>query len=203
MKLDEKKRITEELSERLSESEIIYLTDFTGLNVQDMTEFRDRLAREGVDYRVVKNTLALRALDEVDLPDISEHFRGPTGLVLGERDPVAPAKILKEFAEEHDEKPSLKVGIVERRLVEPEEISTLADLPTREELLGSIAGSLTASVGGMVGMLNRLLWSIGSMAEEVAKKREAAGGESSASGEMDAKATEASAAAASDETEEA
>lgn len=173
MKREEKKQITDELSERLSASEIIYLTDFTGLDVQDMTEFRDRLAAEGIDYRVVKNTLALRALDQVDLPDIAEHFNGPTGLVLGESDPVAPAKIVKEFAEEHEERPALKIGIVDRRVVEPEEISTLADLPTREELLGSIAGSLTASVGSIAGMLNRLLWSIGSMAEEAAKKREA------------------------------
>lgn len=173
MDLEEKKKHTQELSERLSESGTIYLTDFTGLDVEAMTEFRDRLAEEDVDYRVVKNTLALRALQELDLPDISEHFRGPTGLVLSEEDPVSPAKVLKDFAGDHDEKPAVKIGIVDRRVVEAEEISKLADLPTREELLGSIAGSLTGPVSGIVGLLNNLLWSIGSMAEEAAKKREA------------------------------
>jgi large subunit ribosomal protein L10 len=172
MDLEEKKQVTRELSERLSEAGIIYLTDFTGLAVGEMTEFRDRLAEEGVDYRVVKNTLALRALEGLDLPDVSEHFRGPTGLVLAEDDPVGPAKVLKDFAEDHEEKPRVKVGIVERRVVEAGEISQLAELPTREELLGSIAGGLTAPVSGIVGLLNQLLWSIGSMAEEAARKRE-------------------------------
>ena len=172
MDLEQKKQITQELSERLSESGTIYLTDFTGLDVEAMTEFRDRLAEQGVDYRVVKNTLARRALADVDLPDISEHLQGPTGLVLSEEDPVSPAKVLKDFASDHEEKPKVKIGIVDRRVVEAEEISKLADLPTREELLGSIAGSLTAPVSGIVGLLNNLLWSIGSMAEQAAKKRE-------------------------------
>lgn len=172
MDLEEKKQVARELSERLSESGTIYLTDFTGLGVGAMTEFRDRLAREGVDYRVVKNTLALRALEGLDLPDISDHFRGPTGLVLAEDDPVGPAKVVKDFAEEHEEKPKLKVGIVERRVVEPEEISRLAELPTREELLGSIAGSATAPASGIVGLLNNLFWSIGSIAEQAARERE-------------------------------
>lgn len=172
MKLEEKKEITREISEQLEEAGTVYLTDFTGLDVGEMNEFRTRLAEEGVGYRVVKNTLALRALDEVELPDISDHFQGPTGIVLGGEDPVAPAKVLKEFAEEHDERPAIKVGVVDRRVVEPEEVETLAELPSREELLGAVAGSLTASVGGIVGMLNRLLFEIGDLAEQAARKRE-------------------------------
>lgn len=173
MKLEEKKQITQELSDRLSESGTIYLTDFTGLDVEAMTEFRARLAEEDVNYRVVKNTLALRALEGLDLPDVSEHFRGPTGLVLSREDPVSPAKVLKDFAEDHEEKPKVKIGIVDHRVVETEEISRLAELPTREELLGTIAGSVTAPVSGIVGLLNTLLWSIGSIAEQAAREREA------------------------------
>lgn len=173
MKLEEKKQITQELSDRLSESGTIYLTDFTGLDVEAMTEFRARLAEEDVNYRVVKNTLALRALEGLDLPDVSEHFQGPTGLVLSREDPVSPAKVLKDFAEDHEEKPKVKIGIVDHRVVESEEISRLAELPNREELLGAIAGSVTAPVSGIVGLLNRLLWSIGSIAEQAAREREA------------------------------
>lgn len=175
MKLEEKKQVTEELARRLSESETIYLTDFTGLDVGAMSEFRDRLAERGVGYRVVKNTLAVRAMEEVDLPDIREHFNGPTGLVLGGTDPVAPAKVLKEFARDHEERPTLKVGIVERRIVDPEEIRTLADLPSREDLLGAIAGGLTASVGGIAGALNALLRDLAYGIEQVAEKQEAGG----------------------------
>ncbi len=125
----------------------------------------------------MKNRLALRALAEMDLPDIAEYFRGPTGLVLGTEDPVIPAKTLKEFARENDDRPTLKVGVVQDRIVAPEEILRLADLPPREELLGSIAGSLTAPVSGMVSVLNGLIRDITYMIGEVAKASEAAGAE--------------------------
>jgi len=173
MKREEKKQVTDELTESFRESGAIYLTDFTGLSVAEMTEFRDRLAEEGVRYRVVKNTLALRALSDSDLPDIADHFSGPTGLVLGQDDPVAPAKVLTRFADEHGDRPTLKVGVVESRVVEPAEIEDMAELPSQEELLGSIAGSLTASVGGMAGILGRILGDIADIAHRAAEKREA------------------------------
>ncbi|MDP2499002.1 MAG: 50S ribosomal protein L10 [Candidatus Palauibacterales bacterium] len=172
MKREEKKQVTEELTESFRESGTIYLTDFTGLSVGEMTEFRDRLAEEGVRYRVVKNTLALRALSDSDLPDIADHFSGPTGLVLGDEDPVAPAKVLTEFADEHDDRPTLKVGVVESRVVEPAEIEDMAELPSREELLAGIAGSLTASIGGIAGILNRIIGDIGDIAHRAAEERE-------------------------------
>lgn len=177
MKREEKKRVTEELAESFRESGTIYLTDFTGLSVGEMTEFRDRLAEEGVRYRVVKNTLALRALSDSELPDISDHFRGPTGLVLGEDDPVAPAKVLTEFADEHDDRPAVKVGVVESRVVEPAEIEDMAELPSREEMLGSIAGGLTASAGGIAGILGRIVGDIADIAHRAAQERESDSGE--------------------------
>lgn len=173
MKLEEKKRITAEVAAQLDAAHTIYLTDFTGLDVQSMNELRDRLAAEGLQYRVVKNTLMRRALEGVDLPDISEHLAGPTGLLLGGEDPVVPAKAVVEFARENEDRPTVKIGIVERRIVTSEAVGRLAELPPRDELLGSIAGSLTASVGGIVGILEGLIRDIAHMVEEVAKGREA------------------------------
>lgn len=173
MKLEKKKEVTEELSRLLDEAETVYLTDFSGLDVSAMTDLRARLREEGLGYRVAKNTLMERALDEVDdYPDLVEHLRGPTGLVLGGEDPVTPARVVKEFAEEHDDRPSVKAGVVDRRAIGPEEVAELADLATREELLGSIMGSLTSSVSGIVGVLDGLLRDIGHMAHEAAKQRE-------------------------------
>lgn len=174
MRLEDKKRVTEALSEELRGHDIIYLTDFTGLDVKAITEFRARLRDEGVGYRVVKNTLMRRALEGLDLPDLSHHLEGPTALVLSESDPVAPARVIKEFAKDHDDRPVIKIGVVERREVEPGEIRRIADLPTREELLGSIAGGLTSAAGGMVGVLNALMRDIASMIEQVGQKSEAA-----------------------------
>ena len=174
MRLEEKQRVAEELHEALREHGTIYLTDFTGLNVKAITEFRSQLREQGLGYRVVKNTLMRRALDGLDLPDLSGHLEGPTALILSESDPVAPAKVVKEFAKEHDDRPVIKIGVVDRREVAPEQIARMADLPSREQLLGSIAGSLTAGVGGIAGALNALIRDIAHMIGEVAKKNEAA-----------------------------
>ena len=171
--LEEKKEVTEELFRLLDESETVYLTDFSGLDVASMTELRARLREEGIGYRVAKNTLMARALEQVgDYPDLAEHLRGPTGLVLGGEDPVTPAKVVRDFAEEHEDRPAVKVGVVDRRTLTPDEVSDLAELPTREEMLASILGSLTAPVSGIVGVLEGLLRDIGHMAHEAAKKRE-------------------------------
>jgi large subunit ribosomal protein L10 len=122
----------------------------------------------------VKNTLMRRALEGLDLPDLSEHLEGPTALIFSESDPVAPAKVVKDFAKEHDDRPVIKIGVVDRREVHADQISRMADLPSRELLLGSIAGSLTAGVGGVAGVLSALMRDITHMITEVAKQNEAA-----------------------------
>lgn len=176
MTLEKKKEVTEDLSRLLEEAGAVYLTDFTGLAVEDMTELRARLREEGVGYRVAKNTLMRRALEGLDYPeDLEDHLRGPTGLVLGGEDPVVPAKIVKEFAEDHDDRPSVKVGVVDRRTISAEEVERLAELPTREELLASMLGSLTAPVSGIVAILDGLVRDIAHMAHAAAEKREQEG----------------------------
>lgn len=167
MRLEEKQKLTEEISRRMDAAETIYLTDFTGLDVKDMTEFRSRLSEQGIDYVVVKNTLALRALDGLELPDVAEFFQGPTGLVLGAEDPVVPAKVIREFARDHDERPVVKIGIVDRRRVSAEEVSQLAELPSRDDLLAGIARGLTSGVAGIAGALEALMRDLAYMIEQV------------------------------------
>lgn len=174
MDIEQKKRITQEIATDLGEAVTIYLTDFTGLDVGQMGELRARLKESGADFRVVKNTLALRALEGLELPDIAEHFTGPTGLVLAGEDPATPARVVRDFAKEHDAKPVVKVGVVDRRQVLPAEIEKMAGLPPRDQLLAGIAGGLTASVGGIAGVLSAVIRDIAYLVEEVAKKGEAA-----------------------------
>lgn len=174
MTLEQKKEVAEDLSRVLEDAKTVYLTDFTGLDVDAMTELRNRLRERGVGYRVAKNTLMRRALEDLDYPDLEEFLHGPTGLVLGGEDPIVAAKVVRQFAEEHENRPSVKAGVVDRRTVSAEEIAQLAELPTREELLASIMGSLTAPVAGVVGVLEGLIRDIAHMAHEVAKQREAA-----------------------------
>src|SRR5688572_15558619 len=101
MNREEKQAFIDELSTKLSGASAFYLTDFTGMSVKQITKFRSRLRMQGVEYVVVKNTLAKRAIQELDLPDVAGFFSGPTGLVIG-RDPVAAAKVLSDFAREFD-----------------------------------------------------------------------------------------------------
>ena len=174
MRLEEKQRVTRELSQQLEENGTIYLTDFTGLNVKAITEFRAQLRERGLQYRVVKNTLMKRALEDLDLPDLSPHLEGPTALVLSESDPVEPAKVLKEFAGAHDDRPVVKVGVINKVEATREDVGRLADIPPREVLLGGIAGGLTASVGGIAGALGALIRDIADMIEQVANKNQTA-----------------------------
>jgi len=173
MTLKQKQAIAADLSVRLDAAKTVYLTDFTGLEVVAVSELRTRLRKEGAEYRIVKNTLARRAMEGLDLPGLSEFLVGPTGLVLTDGDPAVPARVIKEFAKEHDDRPVLKVGVVDRRTVSAGEVGRLADLPSREALLGAIAGSLTAGVAGIAGVMDGLIRDIAHMVEEVARKQEA------------------------------
>jgi large subunit ribosomal protein L10 len=175
MRLDQKQSIAESIAASLRDAKTVYLTDFSGLDVEAQTKLRDRLLEQGADYRVVKNTLARRALEGLDIPDLSKHLKGPTALVLAGSDPVTPAKVVRDFAKEHENRPVVKIGVVDRRTIPPEDVEKLATLPGREVLLASIAGALTASVGGIAGVLGGLIRDIAVMVDEVAKKGDGQG----------------------------
>ena len=172
MKREEKTALVGELRDSLSGARAFYLTDFTGMNVKQMTEFRARLRREGVEYKVVKNTLALRALSEMEIADVASFFTGPTGLVIGREDAVTPAKVLTDFAREFDNRPAVKVGVVERREVGPEQIKRLAELPPKEVLLGQLAGGLQAPMARLAGGMSQLLAGFARAVDALRQQRE-------------------------------
>src|ERR671913_1280597 len=105
MNKTEKQRLVDELREKIKGAKALYYTDFTGLNVKRMTELRRRLRKAGVEYVVIKNTLALRAVNESGLT--GERLRGPTGVVVA-KDPVVAAKLLTDFAKANESRPGLK-----------------------------------------------------------------------------------------------
>jgi large subunit ribosomal protein L10 len=169
MRFEEKQQVAEELATRLRDADTIFLTDFTGLDVKEITEFRTKVRDGGLEYRVVKNTLARRAIEGLELDALDEHLVGPTALLLGGSDPVAPARIIRDFAREHDSRPVVKIALIERQVVTPGNVEAMADLPSRDELLGSIAGGLTTPIAGIVGVLAGLIRDVTYMIEEVAK----------------------------------
>jgi large subunit ribosomal protein L10 len=132
----------------------VYVTDFAGLDVAKMTEFRRRLRGAGARYVVVKNTLAQRALQLHGITALSEHLKGPTGLVLS-TEPMAAAKVLTEFAREH-QKPGIRAGLVDGAPVSKEHIQRLGSIPDRPTLLAMVAGSLNNILASFAGCLEAL-----------------------------------------------
>ena len=157
MNRTEKESFVAELRERISKAPVVYLTDFTGLDVKSITKLRRSLRASGAEYVVVKNRLARLAFGETELPNIFQDMTGPTGMVLGYDDVVAPAKALTDFAKEHDKKPALKLGILENKVLQPEQIDRLAKLPPREQLLAELAGAMSAPVAMLAMVLEAKL----------------------------------------------
>jgi large subunit ribosomal protein L10 len=175
MKKTEKDAFVDELQEKLSGASAFYLTDFTGLSVKQITQLRVRLRKSGVEYVVVKNTLAKRALQGLELPDVAGFFSGATGVAIGREDAVAAAKVLTDFAREFGDRPALKVAVVDRREYSPEQVRALATLPPREVLLAQIAGGLQAPMARLAGGMSQILAGFARAVDALRQQKEGAG----------------------------
>jgi large subunit ribosomal protein L10 len=139
-----------------------------------MTRLRQRLKESGAEYIVVKNRLVLRALQalEEEFPDLADHLSGPTGVVVGTGGPVEPAKVLSDFAKEHQSRPTFKICVVDRKLVEEAQFERLAKLPPRIELLAGLAGALQGPLASLVGVLQGKLQETAGLLEALRQERE-------------------------------
>ena len=174
MKRDEKNVVIADLQEKLGDASAFYLTDFTGLSVKQITQFRARLRKEGVEYVVVKNTLAKRAIEGMELPDVAGFFTGPTGVVIGRQDAVAAAKVLTDFAREFGDRPAVKVGIVDRKPFGPEQVKRLAELPPKEVLLAQLAGGLQAPMARLAGGMSQIMAGFVRAVDQLRQQKEGA-----------------------------
>jgi large subunit ribosomal protein L10 len=150
----------------------VYVTDFAGLNVAQVSDLRRRLRSAGVEYVVVKNTLARRALAGATVAGLDAHLRGNTALALS-ADAGAAAKVLSEFAKEF-QKPQVKGGVVDGRAVTAEQVRRLAALPPREVLLAELGAAMQAPLAGFVGALSALLTQFAGALEALKTQREGA-----------------------------
>jgi len=148
----EKEQIVQELSARLAETQAAFLADYRGINVEQATQLRRELTQAGVEYRVVKNNLLKLAAKDTPAEGLQEFCAGPTAIALSGADPVAPAKILSKFAKEV-EAFELKAGVLSGKMMSVAEISALADLPSREELLAKALSSMQAPISNFVGTM--------------------------------------------------
>lgn len=153
MNIGEKKKIVEDFHEKFLKSKVVIVTDYKGLDVMTTNKLRRKLKESEVEYKVVKNTLLVKASEGTDVALIKESFIGPSSVAFSYTDPVAPAKVLTKFADEHDSL-KIKVGVMDGKALDLSEIKRLASLPSREELLSQFLSALNGIPTSFVRVLS-------------------------------------------------
>ena len=154
LNLDDKKAVVAEVSDKVAKAQSIVLAEYRGLEVGDMTALRAKARSSGVYLRVLKNTLARRAVTGTPFESLSEHMVGPLAYGISP-DPVAAAKVLNEFAKAN-EKFVIKAGAMPGQVMTAKQVATLATMPSREELLAKLMGTMQAPVAKFVQTLNEV-----------------------------------------------
>lgn len=144
-----------ELAEKLEKAQAAILTSYIGITVEEDTELRKKMREAGVEYRVIKNTLTLRAAKELGYGDIEKYLEGPVAIAFGYEDPTAPARVLAEFAKTH-KKVELKAGIVQGEVFDTAKVIELSKIPPREVLLAKLLGSFKAPLSNLVYLINAI-----------------------------------------------
>ncbi len=159
MKKDEKATAVAELTERFGRARLAIVTESARLSANQVTELRKQLRGANAEYRVVKNTLAVRASEGTIFSGVTGYLKGPTGLVIGYDDPVLPTKILRDFimAEKREEKIKITIGVLEGKVVQPAELAAVAKLPKREVLIAMLLSAMQGPARGLVYTLSAVL----------------------------------------------
>jgi len=149
----QKEQVIAELHEKLQRASAAILTDFKGMTVAEMTDLRDALAAEQIEYQVVKNTLMRRASRDTGAAVLDPLVKGTCAVAIGYGDPAIPAKIIKKF-NKTNEKLKIKAGALGKRFLDMDGVVALAELPPREQLLGKLLGTLNAVPTSLVTVLS-------------------------------------------------
>jgi large subunit ribosomal protein L10 len=156
MPTPQKAEILRDTQERIREVAGLYLADFSGMSVEKLSLLRKKCREQKVQFRVIKNTLLKRAFNERGITALDAYLEGPTGLVFSPDSEVAPAKILADFAREH-ERPRIKAAVVDGRLFDDQAVAVLATLPSREVLLSQLLSTFIAPMTQFLGAIEATL----------------------------------------------
>lgn len=169
---NEKQVLVQELVEQLGQAKGAVLTDYKGINVNKLTDLRRQLRKEGVEFKVVKNTLAKRAANELGIEELNPYLEGPTAIAFSLEDPVAPAKAISNFIKANKVL-EIKAGLVEGKVISLAGVQALADLPSREMLIAQVVGAMAAPLSGFVNVLQGPVRKLGYALEAIRKQKEA------------------------------
>ena len=153
--IKQKEAEIKELAEQFKSDKLILLVDYRGINVEQVTKLRSDLRNSNASYKVIKNNIIRRALEVNGESGLNELLEGPTAIVYGTGDYLEPAKIIYNFSKDNDFY-KIKGGIIDGKVMTAEEIITLAKLPSRQELLGMLAGALLGNISKLAVGLNEV-----------------------------------------------
>jgi large subunit ribosomal protein L10 len=154
MRKEEKKEAVRELAQKLSGCDVAITTNYRGLSVAEMTELRRRLRQAGIEYRVIKNTLARFAAEQAGKEGLTTIIEGPTAIAFGHGDVAAPAKALLDYIRSSKSELKIRGGLLDRRVLSAAEVTTLATLPPKEELITKLLAGMQGTILGLVNVLN-------------------------------------------------
>lgn len=149
---DQKKNIVKDLSEKIKTGKVMIFSDFTGTTVSGMKELRDELRKTGATYKVTKKKLIDLAFKNAGIEADSQGLEGQIGLAIGQEDEVTAAKVLGQFSKKNKNFKILR-GVLDKKMISDKEVIALASLPSREQLLAKLVGSINAPVSGFVNVL--------------------------------------------------
>ena len=170
MPTPQKAAVLKDTELRIKDVRGLYLADFSGMTVASLSLLRKKCREQGVQFRVIKNTLLKRAFHERGIKEFDQHLVGPTGLVFSKDNEMAPAKILADFAKEF-EKPRLKAAVVDGQLYDDKAIVRLAKLPSREVLLSQVIATFIAPMSNFLGAVNAMLATPANMADALQREK--------------------------------
>lgn len=170
--LENKQQIVKDIEKKLQDAALVIFTDYRGINVEDMTSLRDKLRVNGVEFRVLKNTMIEFALKNTGHEDVIPYTFGPNAVLFSNEDPVGPVKSIYEFIKQY-KKLEVKAGILEGQAISPEKIKSMADLPPKEALQTQVVGTMQAPITSLVYVLNANLSGFARIIDQIREQKQA------------------------------
>ena len=164
-KIELKKPVVEEISAGIKDAQSVVLVDYRGLTVEQDTQLRKNLREAGVGYKVYKNTMMNFAFKGTEFEGLAPYLEGPSAMAYSDTDATAPARVLAEFAKKAD-KLQIKAGVVEGTVYDATGMAKIADIPSREVLLGRLLGSMQSPIANLARVLNQIAEKDGAPAAE-------------------------------------
>ncbi len=170
--IEAKRQVVQEVVDKMQRAQGMIFYDYRGLTVAEVTELRNNFRAAGVEYHVIKNSMLIRAAEQMEIKGLDQYLSGPTAVAFGYNDPVAPAKVLVDFVKKV-KKTEIKSGVLGTKVVDVKGVEALSQMPSREQLIAQLAGTLNAPISGLARSLSGIICKLGYALNAVIDQKQA------------------------------